>query len=133
MSNPPFDAIVGRERARLTRFAQANPGIAYLGYETGQLSLQFDPAYQGVDGAEVLVTTLPPIPKERAPYYHAVVHRTDEAGVPAPCREVFRHPFPALDWIHEMVPDFDLVKTVCVGGPEEEQRGDSGADGSGWR
>lgn len=133
MNDPPFDVMVGKERARLTRFAKSNPGIAYLGYETGQLSLHLDPAYQGVRGAEVLVTTLPPIPKERAPYYHAVVHRTDEAGVSVPTREVFRHPFPALDWIHETVPDFDLVEMVCVGGPGEGRSGGPDEDGPGWR
>lgn len=113
MSEPSFDEAVGTERAEIQRRAKATPGVAYLGHATGQLALYLDPPVDGVTRASITTTTLPPVPRETAPYYHATVNRASSAGN-GEVREVFRHPFPALDWIAETVPDFDLIETTYV-------------------
>lgn len=119
MTGSSFDATVGSERAEIQRLAKANPGVAFVGHVTGQLALHLDPPVEGVSRASITATTLPPIPGESAPYYHAAVHRTTDSGTGLPDCEVYRHPFPALDWLAETVPDFDLIETTYVNEPAE--------------
>lgn len=35
---------------------------------------------------------------------------------------VFRHPFPALEWLNETVPDFDLLETVYLNERDDDER-----------
>ena len=123
MSESSFNAAVGRERAEIQHLAEVNPGIAYLGEETGQFAIRFDPPVDGVARASITATTLPPVPRETAPYYHAAVQRRTESGGSLPEREVFRHPFPALDWLYEHVPDLDLRETVPVDATDDSSDG----------
>ena len=127
MSGTSFDAAVGMERALLDRLARANPGVVHLGFLTGQISLYFDPPRQGVSRASVTAVVGSAAREERAPFYHAVVRRVGRVRGDTGRREVFRHPSPALEWLYETVPDFDLLETVRVNEPSGD--GHDGADG----
>lgn len=111
------DAAVGIERAQLRRLAEANPGVVHLGWLTGQLALYFDPPESGVSRLEVtavVASSADDAPPERT--YHAVVRRVGRRGGDRR-RRVFEHPAPALEWLYETVPDFDLLPTVRVNEP----------------
>lgn len=121
------DAAVGMERDRLHRLARSNPGVVHLGCLTGQLALYFDPPESGISRLEVTAvvgSSAGDAPPERT--YHAVVRRVGRRGG-GRRRRAFRHPTPALEWLYETVPDFDLLPTVRVnepaGGGPEERRG----------
>lgn len=116
MSEGSPDAVIGMERSELRRRARSNPGVVHLGYLTGQLALYFDPPTTGI--SRVTVNAIASPPDEEGRYYDAVVHRVGRTG-DGPRRQVFRHPIPAMDWLLEVVPDFDLLETVCVNDPSE--------------
>lgn len=118
------DAAVGMERDRLHRLARSNPGVVHLGALTGQLALYFDPPESGV--SRVTVTAVVASSADDASperIYHAVVRRVGRRGGDRR-RRVFRHPTPALDWLYETVPDFDLLPTVRVNEPAGEGTGE---------
>lgn len=125
-SGVPIDAAVGMERSRLHRLARANPGVVHLGCLTGQLALYFDPPEAGVSRVTVTAVVAPASDGGGAGgaerFYHAVVHRVGRI-VGDGRRRVFRHPAPALDWLYETVPDFDLLETVRVNEPAGGESG----------
>lgn len=108
-----FDAAVGMERARLHRLARSNPGVVHLGGLTGQLALYFDPPEAGISRVAVTAVVAPAAGGADERFYHAVVRRVGRTGG-GPRRRVFRYPTPAVDWLFETVPDFDLLETVRV-------------------
>ena len=118
MSGASFDAAVGMERDRLDDLARSNPGVVHLGCMTGQVALYFDPPEAGVSRASVTAVVTPGADGDRSPerHYHAVVRRVGRVGGDGR-RRVFHHPAPALEWLHETVPDFDLLETVRVNEP----------------
>lgn len=121
MSSVSLDAAVGMERSRLHRLARSNPGVVHVGWLTGQLALYFDPPKAGVSRATVTAVVAPTSDggADGERFYHAVVHRVGRVAGEAGRRRVFRHPAPAVDWLFETVPDFDLLETVRVNGPAE--------------
>ena len=120
MSSTSFDAAVGMERSRLLRLARADPGVVYFGCLTGQLALSFDPPEEGISRVTVTAVVAPGTDEGKQRFYHAVIHRVGRTRGDAERRKVFRHPFPALDWLFETVPDFDLLETVRVNEPADE-------------
>ena len=131
MSSVSFDAAVGMERSRLERMARSNPGVVHLGCLTGQLACYFDPPEAGVSRVTVtaVVAPAPESGREAERSYHAVVRRVGRV-VGDGRRRVFGHPAPALEWLHETVPDFDLLETVRVNEPAGVGEGASGVPGS---
>lgn len=127
MSSSISDAEIRRERNRLQRLSKRDPGVVYLGYRTGQLILRFEPPENGVCRACLTALSAPGLGETPTVFYHAVVHRRTDDGRRVKEREGFRHPFPALDWLHETVPDFDLLDTVCVNVPDEGSTHDGGS------
>ena len=118
MSGVSLDAAVGMERDRLDDLARSNPGVVHVGCLTGQVALYFDPPTAGVSRAAVTAVLTPGAAGDGATerFYHAVVRRVGRVGGDAR-RRVFGHPAPALEWLYETVPDFDLLKTVRVNEP----------------
>ena len=123
MSSVPLDAAVGMERSRLDRLARANPGVVHLGWLTGQVVLYFDPPESGISRVTVTAVVVegvgPGDGDDSDRLYHAVVHRVGRVSGDEGRREVFGHPAPALEWLYETVPDFDLLETVRVNEPAD--------------
>lgn len=119
------DDDIRREWGQLQRLSGSDSGVAYLGYRTGQLAAQFDESEAGVDRVFLKAIATPGIGDDPMIYYHAVVHRLSDDGERLKQREEFRHPVPALDWLHETVPDFDLVETNSINTSSDEAPGDS--------
>ena len=117
MSSVTRDAAVGVEHAQLHRLARANPGVVHLGWLTGQLALYFDPPEAGVSRVAVTAVVVP-APADGERFYHAVVRRVGRV-VGDGRRRIFRHPAPAVEWLYETVPDFDVLETVCVNEPAD--------------
>lgn len=120
MSSTISGTEIRREWGQLQRRARPDPGVAYVGYRTGQLALHFAPPEEGVRRAFLKAFATPGIGDEPMVYYHAVVHRTRDDGQQVQLREQFRHPVPAQDWLLETVPDFDLLETVPLNVPDGE-------------
>lgn len=110
---------IRRERARLQRLAEQTPGVAYVGYRTGQLELRRESPANGIHRVSLTAVAAPGLGDEPMVYYHPVVHRVTDDGERVQRRERFRHPMPATDWLLEAVPDFDLVETEYVNVPDE--------------
>lgn len=119
MSDVSFDAAVGMERARLHRLARSSPGVVHLGCLTGQLALYFDPPRERISRVAVTAVVAPSPDGATERFYHAVVRRVGRTGGDGRRRRIFRHPAPAVDWLFETVPGFDLLETERVNGPAE--------------
>lgn len=119
MSDVSSDAAVGMERARLHRLARSSPGIVHLGCLSGQLALYFDPPRERISRVAVTAVVAPTPDGDAERFYHAVVRRIGRTGGDGRRRRIFRHPTPAVDWLFENVPDFDLLETVRVNGPAD--------------
>lgn len=121
------------ERSRLDRLARANPGVVHLGWLTGQVALYFDPPEAGISRATVTAVVVAGAGASDGEdvdrLYHAVVRRVGRVGGDGR-REVFGHPAPALEWLYETVPDFDLLETVRVNEPAGEPSAGRGGDGA---
>lgn len=115
------------EWGQLQQRAKSNPGVAYLGYETGQLVAHVD-GEDRIGQVLLRAVSAPGVGDDPTVYYHAVVNWTTADGELLRQREEFRHPFPALDWIYETVPDFDLIETVTVDESDEDAVGDATDD-----
>lgn len=105
-------ADVRREWGQIQRRAKRDPGVVHLGYQTGQLAVHFGATESRPGRVFVKAISAPALGSDPATYYHAIVHEQTDEGERRQRREQFRHPFPALDWLHEIVPDFDLLETV---------------------
>lgn len=115
---------IRREWDKLRRLSKRDPRVVYLGYRTGQMALHLDSSESDVHSVFLTALSAPGLGDSPMVFYHAVIHRRIDDGRRVQRREQFRHPFPALDWIHETVPDFDLLETVCVNLPDEDATGD---------
>lgn len=123
------DETIRAEHARLRRLARETADVVYVGCRTGQLAVRFGRPRDGVGRAEVTRVDAPTgldaddgfdAPQS---FYHCVLRAADDADDADARRAVFRHPFPALEWLNETVAEFDLLEFVYVNeadGSDEE-------------
>ncbi len=117
---------VGEERATLRRLSTETPDVVYVGYRTGQLAVQFSEPRDGITAVEVTRVDATVGGATRA-FFHCGV-TIDDGDESGRGRRGFGHPFPALEWLNETVPDFDATETVYVNEPEESAETDAESD-----
>jgi hypothetical protein len=133
---PNLGAWVDSEREALEEHYETTPNLVGIGAESGELRLRIHhdsenavDARECVEGLQVDSVTVSRTEMPNAPegvpnvMYNAVITGFAEMGEdarlePFHTNKTYYHAYPALAWIEENVPDFDLYPVVVFEGDE---------------